>query len=251
MPEIPAAARTLDGDLRDVFGARIRSVVVYGIHAREAEQRHAGDGHGGSGHGGEAPPLHILAVVDSLTPDDLRACAVRLPGWNDVGLATPLLLASDEFARSLDVFPFELSAIIADHIVVSGERPFDGMRVKAADLRQACEVQARGHLLHLRQAFMETRGRADALAVLIVHSAPAWAALLQNVARLDGHASHDRSAAARHVERLLAVTNGVEEIVKLAGVKEIPSADALRIFPGYIDAAERLTKYVDRWSQAK
>ncbi len=125
------------------------------------------------------------------------------------------------------------------------------MRVEAADLRQACEVQARGHLLHLRQAFMETRGRADALAVLIVHSAPAWAALLQNVARLDGHASHDRSAAARHVERLLAVTNGVEEIVKLAGVKEIPSADALRIFPGYIDAAERLTKYVDRWSQAK
>ena len=95
----------------------------------------------------------------------------------------------DEFARSLDVFPFEFSAIIADHIVVSGEGPFDGIRVEAADLRQACEVQARGHLLHLRQAFMETRGRADALAVLIVHSAPAWAALLQNVARLDGHAS--------------------------------------------------------------
>ena len=39
--------------------------------------------------------------------------------------------------------------------------------------------------------------------------------------------------------------------MKLVGVKEIPSADALRIFPGYIDAAERLTKYVDRWSQAK
>jgi hypothetical protein len=34
-------------------------------------------------------------------------------------------------------------------------------------------------------------------------------------------------------------------------VKEIPSADALRIFPGYLDAVERLTKYVDRWSQAK
>jgi hypothetical protein len=98
---------------------------------------------------------------------------------------------------------------------------------------------------------METRGRADALAVLIVRSAPAWASLLQNVARLDGHSSNDRSAAARHVERLLAVTNGVEEIVKLAGVKEIPSADALRIFPGYLDAVERLTKYVDRWSQAK
>jgi hypothetical protein len=248
MPEIPAAVRTLDGDLREVFGARVRSVVVYGIHAREAEHRHAADGHGHDHH----PPLvHTLVVVDSLASDDLRACAVRLTKWHELGLSTPLLLASDEFARSLDVFPFELSAILADHVVVSGTSPFDGLRVEAADLRRACEVQARGHLLHLRQAFMETRGRADALAVLIVRSAPAWASLLQNVARLDGHSSHDPTAAARHVERLLTVTNGVEEIVKLAGVQEIPSADALRIFPGYLDAVERLTKYVDGWSQAK
>jgi hypothetical protein len=250
MPEIPAAVRTLDNDLHEVFGARIRSVVVYGIHAREVEHRHAGDGHG-HGHGDEVPLVHTLVVVDSLASDDLRTCAVRLTKWHDLGLATPLVLASDEFARSLDVFPFELSAIIADHVVVSGTSPFDGLRVEAADLRRACEVQARGHLLHLRQAFMETRGRADALAVLIVRSAPAWASLLQNVARLDGHSSHDRSAAARHVERLLTVTNGVEEIVKLAGVQEIPSADALRIFPGYLDAVERLTTYIDRWSQAK
>ena len=246
MPEIPAAVRTLDGDLREVFGARVRSVVVYGIHAREAEHRHAGNGHG---HGEHASLVHTLAVVDSLAADDLRACAVRLTKWHDLGLATPLLLASDEFARSLDVFPFELNAILADHAVVSGASPFDGLRVEAADLRRACEVQARGHLLHLRQAFVETRGRADALAVLIVRSAPAWASLLQNVARLDGHSSHDRAAAARHVERLLTVTNGVEEVVRLAGVQEIPSADALRIFPGYLDAVERLTKYVDRWRQ--
>lgn len=245
MPEIPAAVRTLDADLREVFGARVRSVVVYGIHAREAEHRHAGDSHG---HREPASLVHTLVVVDSLASDDLRSCAVRLTKWHDLGLATPLLLAANEFARSLDVFPFELSAILADHMVVSGASPFDGLRVESADLRRACEVQARGHLLHLRQAFMETRGRADALAVLIVRSAPAWASLLQNVARLDGHSTHDRAAAARHVEHMLGVTNGVEEIVKLVGVQEIPSADALRIFPGYLDAAERLTRYVDGWN---
>lgn len=244
MPEIPAAVRTLDGDLREVFGARVRSVVIYGIHAREAERRHTGDGHEG-----DAPLVHTLVVVDSLGSDELHTCAVRLTKWHELGLSTPLVLASDEFARSLDVFPFEFSAILADHVVVSGTSPFDGLRVEAADLRRACEVQARGHLLHLRQAFMETRGRADALAVLIVRSAPAWASLLQNVARLDGHASHDRTAAARHVERLLTVTNGVEEVVKLVGVQEIPSAEALRVFPGYLDAAERLTTYVDRWKR--
>jgi hypothetical protein len=246
MPEIPAAVRTLDGDLRAVFGSRLQSLVVYGIHAREAEHGHTRHGHG-HGHG-EPPVLHTLAVVDQVGSDDLRDCASRLSEWHEAGLATPLLLASDEFSRSLDVFPFEFSAILADHLVVSGKSPFDGLRVETADLRRACEVQARGHLLHLRQAFIETRGRGDALAVLLVRSAPAWASLLQHVARLDGRSTHDRLAAARHVERALGVTNGVEEIVKLTGAKEIPSAEAQRMFPGYLDAAERLATYVDQWS---
>ena len=244
MPDIPAAVQTLERDLREVFGSRVQSLVVYGIHANEAERRSAGDGHG------ELPLVHTLAVVDSVGHEDLRACTARLTSWHDAGLATPLLLAADEFAQSLDAFPFEFSAILADHAVVSGKNLFEGLRVAAADLRRACEVQARGHLLHLRQAFMETRGRGDALAVLIVRSAPAWASLLQNVARLEGLSTHDRAAAGRRLERALGVTSGVEDIVKLVGVKEISSADALRLFSAYLDAAERLTKYVDRWSGA-
>jgi hypothetical protein len=251
MPQIPAAARTLDSDLREVFGSRVQSFVVYGIHTREAARRQDGGGAGGHGHDhdhGGGRPVHTLAVVDSVGPDDLRACAARVSRWHDAGLATPLLLASDEFARSLDVFPFELNAILADHIVISGRNPFEGLRVEAGDLRRACEVQARGHLLHLRQAYIEAAGRGDALAVLVVRSAPAWISLLQNVARLDGQPAHDPAAAARHIERALTVTSGVGEIVRLAGVPEIPSADALKLFPAYLEAAERLTRYVDRWS---
>ena len=41
---------------------------------------------------------------------------------------------------------------------------------------------------------------------------------------------------------------GVEEVVRLVGVREIPSVDALKIFPAYLDAAGRLATYVDRWS---
>jgi hypothetical protein len=238
--------RTLDTELREVFGSRVQSFVVYGIHAREAEHRRAAGNHG-PGHDAGSP-VHTLAVVDSVESDDLRACGARLGKWRDAGLATPLLLAADEFSRSLDVFPFELNAILADHVVVSGRNPFDGLRVEAADLRRACEVQARGHLLHLRQAFIETQGRGDALAVLVVRSAPAWASLLQNVARLDGQSTHDAAAAARHVEHALTITAGVEEVVRLVGVREIPSADALKIFPAYLDAADRLTRYVDQWS---
>ena len=248
MPEIPTAVKTLERDLREVFGNRVQSFVIYGTHAHHAERAAASHGHG---HGHDEPPLiHTLTVVDSVGHDDLRACTARLASWHDAHLATPLVLAADELARSLDAFPFEFTAILADHTVVAGRNPFEGLHIESTDLRRACEVQARSHLLHLRQGFMETRGRGDALAVLVVRSAGAWASLLENVVRLQGFPGLDRAAVGRHVERALNLTNGVEDIVKLAGVKEISSADALRLFPAYLDAAERLTRYVDRWNEA-
>jgi hypothetical protein len=109
-------------------------------------------------------------------------------------------------------------------------------------------VQARGHLLHLREGYLETRGRSDALAVLIVQSAPAFAALLTSVAHLDGIDVRDAAAAARHVERRLAITSGAgAAIVALVGVGEISSAEADRLFAPYLETVDRLVRYIDAW----
>jgi hypothetical protein len=121
--------------------------------------------------------------------------------------------------------------------------------VDPADLRRACEVQARSHLLHLREGYLETRGRADALSVLIVRSAAAFAALVSSVARLEGHATDDVASAARHVERVLGAPEcAVAEVAALAGVHDITSADAERLFGPYLDAVTRLVQHVDGWS---
>src|SRR5205085_9713178 len=174
--------------------------VVYGTRTHEAPGAHEAHGHSPAG---QRTATHTLAIVDTLTTDDLRACAQRVPTWHDRGLATPLVLAAHEFARSLDAFPLEFGAMIADHVVVSGADPFVGLRVDPADLRRACELQARSHLLHLREGFPETRGRADALAVLVVRSAAPFASLLEAVARLQGAAAHDSAAVGRNAERTL------------------------------------------------
>jgi hypothetical protein len=248
MADALTALQTLERQLREVFGGRLQSLVRYGGHARQA----AAHDNEHTSHGHHEPVLtHTLVIVDTLTADDLRACAARITSWHDAGLATPLVLSASEFLRSLDVFPFEFSSILADHDVVYGRNPFDGLRIESADLRWACEVQARGHLLHLRQGYVETRGRGDALAVLIVRSAPAWASLLQNLARLDGVTSHDVTAAVRHAERTLNLTSGLEDIVRLVGVKEITSEHAAQIFPAYLETVQRLTMHVDSWSETK
>ena len=244
---IPDAVTALERDLRGIFGNRLRSLVVYGLGGQAAHGHRHGS-HAGAAHQPERAITHTLAVVDTLSTDDLRACSARVQAWHDGGLATPLVLAAHEFSRSLDAFPFEFGAILADHLLVSGRNPFDGLKVAPADLRRACEVQARGHWLHLREGYLETRGRGDALAVLIVQSAAAFAALLTSVARLDGVAGGDVAAAARHVERRLELpSNTASEIVALVGVSEISSAEAERLFAPYLDTVERLVKYTDTW----
>ena len=248
MLHIPHAVHTLERDLRDIFGSRLQSLVAYGLQAHEASHAHDEGAHGG-GHAHERGLTQTMAIVDAITPNDLRACTTRVASWHDAGLATPLLLAAHEFEKSLDAFPLEFGAILADHAVVFGSSPFDGLKVGAADIRRACEVQARSHLLHLREGYLETRGRGDALAVLIVRSAAPFAALLRSVARLQGLSTHDGAAAARHAERALNLPGGhVADVVKLANVNEISSAEATRLFPAYLDAVERLAKYVDGWS---
>ncbi len=226
---IPESVGTLERDLREVFDARLQSLVVY---------RAAGE----SG-------VPTLAVVADLTADDLRACADRAAGWHDAGLATPLLLAAGEFGRSLDAFPFEFGAIIADHTVVAGADPFAGLAVDVAHLRHACEVQARSHLLHLREGYIESRGRSDLIADLVMRSAAPLGALVQSVARLHGEEHADAAAAAAIVETGIGLAPGsLASVVTFAPGQPLSGAAAKRLFPGHLDAVERLVKYVDQWS---
>jgi hypothetical protein len=229
--KIPDAVHALDRDLRSICGDRFRSLVAYaGI---------AGDDR-----------TSTLAVVDDLSADDLRACVGQVAAWDEAGLATPLFVAAHEFERSLDAFPFEFGAILADYVVVSGADPFVGLRVEPADLRQACEVQARSHLLHLREGFLETRGRSDALAELLLRSARPLVALLRSVTRMEDRLGTNPDAAAIVEQKVDASPGSLAQIARLVGRKDLSSDDARRLFPPYLDAVQRLTAYVDRWRSA-
>ena len=245
---ISEAVQTLERELRSVFGSRLQSLAVYGQRAQGARQ--AAPDHGAhASHGHHDPPTRTLAIVESLTADDLRGCAGRITAWHEAGLATPLLFAAHEFEQSLDAFPLEFGAILADHTIVAGANPFASLSVDPADVRRACEIQARSHLLHLREGFIETRGRADALAVLIVNSAGAFAGLIASLARLEGHATPDVAAAARQVERIVDLPgSAISQVSALAGVHDISSAQAEQLFAPYLDAVTKIVAYVDGWS---
>src|SRR5262245_32960955 len=232
---ISDGVRMLERELRDICGARLQSLVIYGQRSQAPHAKPDAHGHR------SGPAVRTMAIVDALSAADLRACAALTASWHERGLATPLMVAAQEFGRSLDAFPLEFGAIIADHVVVAGGDPFERLHVDPQDLRRACEVQARSHLLHLREGYLETRGRADALSVLIVDSAPAFAALIASLGRLEQPVGHDAAAAGRHAEHILQAAPGsITGVVALVGVQEISSARAEQLFAPYLDAVEKL-----------
>ncbi len=233
-----AAWDALVSDLRAIFGTRLHCVVSYGGHAE--------------GHATAKSPAHTLALVDSLVLADLDACARAASRWRGDGFAIPLLLPMREFARSLDAFPLEFGAILANHRVLYGVDPFSGLEVSRDDLRRACEIEVKGHLLHLREAYIESAGAPSAIARVVEASAPALRSLLANVGRLEGHAGRDSAALAA----IMGAELGAGHERAFAGVLStvdapIAAADAARLFPAYLAAAEALAAYVDGWTTTR
>ncbi len=185
-----SADQAIDVQLREVFGDRLKMIAAFG-------------------------DASVCAVVDRISVDDLDACA-RL-----FATRPPLLIAADELARALDAFPLEFGEILATRRVIHGPDLLAALEIPPADMRRACEAQARSHLLHLREGYIQAGGKKPAIARLLEDAAVPFRALTANVARLAGTTADELRA------RLELSGGGY--------------AAALRL-------AERLVEYVDRWS---
>jgi len=231
-----AASEALVADLRRIFGARLRSLVAYGLSDTSARD--------------DDRLLRTLALLEQYSFDDLRQCAPLTRAWRRRGLAVPLLLTYQEFMRTLDVFPLEYGNIIANHIVLAGEEPFGQAHVSPADRRRGCEHQAKSHLVHLREGFLETGGDTRDVAALIAASAPSFRSLLLNLAQLDidrpdAALLHDHELA-KITEQAMGIPTELVTEILTSPVALGTVADPTALLSRYIDANERIWAFVDR-----
>jgi hypothetical protein len=245
-PSQQNAIAALARDLDDVFGSRLQALVAY--------PGSQGDG-----------SIHSCAIVDGLGFQDLVKCLPFTGRWGQRRVAVPLMLSGDELRRTLDIFPLEYAAIAADHVVVRGADPFAGLAIPAADLRRAIEAQAKSHLIHLREAYLESSGDATRIAGFVSASAAPLRALLTNIARLpddapgtDG-AGRSRTttsalptddALAGSAEARMGVSAAVlREVLALSGGGASSVTDASHLFSRYLDATQKIWEFVDGWSR--
>ena len=214
-------------DLQHIFGERLLAMVAYGLPS--------------------ASSAASLALVRAIGADDLDHCAARAAAWHRAGCATPLLLTKDEFAGSLDAFPIEYGEILETHATVYGVNPFTGLTIRTEDLRRECETLVKSHLVHLRENYVECRGRQSDVAALVADAAPGFALILRRLARLDGApaaTNADLSAWASRRPGLDARTVG--DVLAMAGHNSA-GVDAIRIYPAYLTAVEQLWAFIDGW----
>ena len=215
-------------DLQHIFGDRLQAVVAYGRP--------------------DADPAPCLVLVRTITAADLDECGARVASWHRAGCATPLLLTRDEFAGSLDAFPIEYGEIMESHRLVFGVDPFIGLTIKTEDLRRECETLVKSHLVHLRENYMECRGRQAEVAALVTDSAPPFAQLLRRIARLDGvPVNNNMELVAFASSRARIDARLVGDLLALAKNREASGVDAMKLYPDYLAAVESLWRFVDRW----
>lgn len=221
-PAARQAMGRLASDLARVFERRFVALLAYG-------------------------PTRTVAFVQDVGAGDLAALALLVDRWHREGLETPLILTPAEFHRSLDVFPLEYGAILDRHVVIAGTSPLERATLSPDDLRRACEVQAKGFLIHLRQGWLHAADHADEQRTLLVRSAAPLRALLTNLLRLSGAPAHDEASLAAHAERSLGVPAGL--IAAILALETAPDgAEALRHqMDAYLAAAATLWSFVDAW----
>jgi hypothetical protein len=224
---ISRAYQRMAADLRRVFGDRFVALVA--------------------GSAGSA-----AVFVRDIRTDDLEAMGAIAATWHHEGLGTPLLMTPDEFERSLDTFPGEYQALIDHHVVIDGVSPLAQARVSPDDLRRACEAQARGHLIHLRQGWIDGSGHEHGLAHLIEQSAAPLRRVLSNLARLSGETPDGDATLAAFAERRAGLPGPlITDILALdRGSHASRAAGSRALVPRlgeYLAASERLWSYIDAW----
>jgi hypothetical protein len=230
------AVESLARDLEGIFGPRLISLIVYPGHQADGS-------------------VHSCALVDELTFRDLTAALPLTESWHHRGTSVPLLLSPGELRRTVDIFPLEYSTMMADYAVLRGSDPFAGVSIPIEDIRRALEGVAKSHLIHLREAFLESQGETVRIANLIAASAAPLRALLTHIARLpesgsgplDTATPSDDSLATLAELRMGIPTSLIRSVLASSANGPSTIADPSHLLGPYIDASKRIWEYVDRW----
>lgn len=226
--------------LKQAFGDRLKSVVLYGSAASGQADQTFSD-------------VNVLCVLSQITPAELAAAEPVFHWWRAQGSPSPLLLSEEELGASTDCFPMEFRDIQAQHRILHGEDLVTGLRIDDRYYRAQVEYQLRAKMLRLRQKAGGVLSNRDLLLDLLLDSVSTFCLLARHALALGGHAaSHARRECLEQARAAYGLDPG--PFVELLDVRERKrnrrDLDAAAVFARYLKQVELLTRVVDQTRSA-
>jgi hypothetical protein len=223
------------GNIRECFGSGALSVVLYGPAARNELVK-------------GSTAIDFMVVVRDNTPSELAPCSAYLKKWSRNGIATPLFITPEYIRGSLDSFPLEFMEMKSSYRVLAGEDYLQDLEFNDCDVRNECEREIKGKLLHLRAEYLALRGNRNGIADLVMRSLNTFRLVFEGALFLK------RSAAPEHTLDLLESVaqeydldaKFMREIHALAFGQTKPATDETdRLFDRYVEELDKLSHAID------
>lgn len=158
-------------DFKKAYSDDLISIILYGSAARGEYVYKKSD-------------INFLIILSESGIQRLRSALKLIPRWQKRRVATPLMLTESYIQSALDSFPIEFLTMKQHYRVVYGRDVLAGINIQTEHLRLQCERELRGKLLHLREGYLNTQGKAQKIKELIRSSLPAFASLFSALLHL-------------------------------------------------------------------
>lgn len=192
--------------------------------------------------------INSLVVLREM---DLKFLAFLAPLGKKYGkqkLAAPLVMTPEYISDSLDAFPVEFLDFKLIHKTVYGNDLLRDLPITMPNLRLQCEREIKTKLIHLRQGYISSLGKKDALVAVLVRSITGSMALFRAIISLLGK---EPPIPRGEVLQLLRTASGIDTAIfeKLLLVKASllkPSEQELAsFFEDYYHALEATGKIIN------
>jgi len=222
-------------DYRALFGDDLISIILYGSATGKDYRPGKSD-------------INFMIVLSETGIEELHKALGTVERWKKRRVATPLFLSKFYIETSLDVFPIEYLNFQSNHRVVYGENVLKDLSFDPELLRLQCEREIKGKLLLLREAYLESAGKAKNLRDVISRSIGTFAAIFKALLFLKGReAPPETREIIKTTCRVFDLESAVfERLLSIKLEKEKPRDEEMqKIYRDYLREVRTLSKRIN------
>lgn len=226
----------ITADYKDIYGSDLISIMLYGSATGKDYRPGKSD-------------INFMIVLSEEGIERLDKAFEIEKKWRKRNVAIPLFLTENYVKTSMDVFPIEYLNFQRNYTPVYGKDILKDLTFDPKFVRLQCEREIKGKLLLLREAYLETSGKARALKHVISQSIRAFVAIFEALLHVKGlKLPKEKLQIIRGTAQAFDLDSSIFE--KLLDVKEDKaklSDDNIRgLFQAYLTEIRKLSKLVDK-----